>query len=118
MKKQRKRYAPEEKYGSGAPPLPTSMDLYQELQAVTPDSFQYLATRSLREEHVLGIRDAARHGAADRRRSLAGDDRRARAQTITVTVPQKPARAGIDPRHLLSELGETDNNIKAVKIER
>jgi hypothetical protein len=23
-------------------------------------------------------------------------------QTITVTVPQKPARAGIDPRHLLS----------------
>jgi len=33
-------------------------------------------------------------------------------------VPQKPARAGIDPRHLLSDLGETDNNIKAVKIER
>jgi hypothetical protein len=37
-------------------------------------------------------------------------------QTITVTVPQKPARAGIDPRHLLSDLGETDDNIKAVKI--
>ena len=37
-------------------------------------------------------------------------------QTITVTVPQKPARAGIDPRHLLSDLGETDNNIKAVQI--
>jgi aminopeptidase N len=31
-----------EKYGSGAPPLPTSRDLYRELQAVTPDSFQYL----------------------------------------------------------------------------
>ena len=27
----------------------------------------------------------------------------------------KPARAGIDPRHLLSDLGEIDNNIKAVK---
>ena len=37
-------------------------------------------------------------------------------QTIAVTVPQKPARAGIDPRHLLSDLGETDDNIKAVKI--
>lgn len=37
-------------------------------------------------------------------------------QTITVTAPQKPARAGIDPRHLLSDLEETDKNIKAVKI--
>jgi hypothetical protein len=26
----------------GTPPLPTSLDLYRELQAVTPDSFQYL----------------------------------------------------------------------------
>jgi ABC-2 type transport system permease protein len=31
-----------EKYGSGEPPLPTSLDLYQELQAVTPDSHRYL----------------------------------------------------------------------------
>ena len=31
-----------EKYRSGTPPLPTSMDLYRELQAVTPDAFQYL----------------------------------------------------------------------------
>src|SRR5262249_16997174 len=37
-------------------------------------------------------------------------------QTITVTVPQKPARAGIDPRHLLSDLEEMDKNVKAVKI--
>ena len=37
-------------------------------------------------------------------------------QTIAVTVPQKPTRAGIDPRHLLSDRGEIDNNIKAVKI--
>ncbi len=31
-----------EEYGSGKPPLPTSLDLYRELQAVTPDSLQYL----------------------------------------------------------------------------
>jgi hypothetical protein len=37
-------------------------------------------------------------------------------QTVTVMVPQKPDRAGIDPRHLLSDLGETDDNVKAVKI--
>jgi aminopeptidase N len=31
-----------EKYGSGAGPLPTSLDLYRELQAVTPDSLRGL----------------------------------------------------------------------------
>jgi ABC-type transport system involved in multi-copper enzyme maturation permease subunit len=31
-----------EKYGAGEPPLPTSRDLYAELQAVTPDSLRYL----------------------------------------------------------------------------
>jgi ABC-type transport system involved in multi-copper enzyme maturation permease subunit len=31
-----------EEHGSGEPPLPTTLDLYRELQAVTPDSFQYL----------------------------------------------------------------------------
>ncbi|HEX8473895.1 MAG TPA: hypothetical protein VF666_07665 [Pyrinomonadaceae bacterium] len=31
-----------EKHRSGAPPLATSLDLYRELQAVTPDSHQYL----------------------------------------------------------------------------
>jgi hypothetical protein len=31
-----------EKHSSGEPPLPTSLDLYRELQAVTPDSHQYL----------------------------------------------------------------------------
>ena len=54
-------------------------------------------------------------------------------QSLTVIVPRpayaegsgavspklreggKPTRAGIDPRHLLSDLGEIDNNIKAVK---
>ncbi len=31
-----------EKFDSGQPPLPTSLDLYAELQTVTPDSLQYL----------------------------------------------------------------------------
>jgi hypothetical protein len=31
-----------EKHGSGAPPLATTLDLYRELQAVTPASLQYL----------------------------------------------------------------------------
>ena len=31
-----------EKHGAGAPPLATTLDLYRELQAVTPDSLQYL----------------------------------------------------------------------------
>jgi hypothetical protein len=31
-----------EKHRLGTPPLPTSMDLYRELQTVTPDQFQYL----------------------------------------------------------------------------
>jgi len=39
-------------------------------------------------------------------------------QTIRVTAPRKPTRGGIDPRHLLSELGETANNVKDVKMER
>jgi hypothetical protein len=30
------------KHGAGSPPLPTSLDLYRELQAVTPDSLHYL----------------------------------------------------------------------------
>jgi ABC-type transport system involved in multi-copper enzyme maturation permease subunit len=31
-----------EKHGSGTPPLPTTLDLYRELQAVTPDELRYL----------------------------------------------------------------------------
>jgi ABC-2 type transport system permease protein len=31
-----------ERYGDATPPLPTSLDLYRELQAVTPDSLRYL----------------------------------------------------------------------------
>lgn len=38
-------------------------------------------------------------------------------QTITVTVPRKPLRAGIDPFHLLDwEEGEEDDNVAEVKV--
>jgi ABC-2 type transport system permease protein len=37
-------------------------------------------------------------------------------QTITVTVPRKPAHAGIDPYHLLIDW-EMDDNIEEVKAK-
>jgi ABC-2 type transport system permease protein len=144
-----------ETHGSGAP-LVTTLDLYRELQKVTPESLQYLL-HDLFEKNTFWELETDR---ATARQTDAGDwrvtlDVRARKvvvdeagvatevpmddllevgvfhegepylqkhrirsgkQTVTVTVPQKPARAGIDPRHLLSDLGETDDNIKAVKI--
>jgi hypothetical protein len=51
-----------------------------------------------------------------------GRNRRSRSTGIRVhdgperAARQKPVRAGIDPRHLLSDLGEGDQNVKAVKI--
>ncbi len=146
------------KHGSGVPPLPTSLDLYRELQAVTPDSSLYLL-HDLFEKNTFWEFETQRATAQQteagawqvtldvRGRKIVVDEAGIETevpmddwievgvfdegepylqkhrigsgkQTITVTVPQKPARAGIDPRHLLSDLGETDNNIKAVKIER
>jgi hypothetical protein len=158
-----------EKYRSGVPPfdspdpplaqgrpLPTSMDLYRELQAVTPDQFQSLL-HDLFEKNTFWELETDRATAHQteggawqvtlevRARKVVVDEVgvetevpmddwievgvfhegepylqkhriRSGKQTIAVTVPQKPARAGIDPRHLLSDLGETDANIKAVKI--
>jgi hypothetical protein len=147
-----------EKYRSGTPPLPTSIDLYRELQAVTPEPFRSLL-RDLFEQNTFWELETDR---ATARQTAAGAwevtlDVRARkavsdeagvetevpmddwieigvfgegesepyvqkqrvhsgTQTVTVTVPRKPARAGIDPRHLVSELGESDANIKTVKI--
>jgi hypothetical protein len=145
-----------EKYRSGTPPLPTSMDLYRELQAVTPDSFQYLL-QDLFERNTFWELETERASAqqteaatwqvtlAVRARKVVVDEAGVETevpmddwlevgvfdegapylqrhhihsgmQTIAVTVRQKPVRAGIDPRHLLSDLGERDQNVKAVKI--
>jgi hypothetical protein len=105
-----------EKNRSGTPPLPTSMDLYRELQAVTPDSFQYLL-RDLFEKNTFWEVDAKQATA----KQTAGD-----AWQVTLNVRARKfvadeegvttARAGIDPRHLLDELGEAEDNIVDVKI--
>ena len=144
------------KHGSGVPPLPTSLDLYRELQAVTPDSYQYLI-RDLFEKNTFWElateRATAKQTSADawqvtldvRARKVMVDEAgieteapmddwvevgvfgegepymekhriRSGQQTITVTAPRKPTRAGIDPENLLIDL-DTENNIKGVKIE-
>jgi hypothetical protein len=142
------------KHGSGVPLLPTSLNLYRELQAVTPDSYQYLL-RDLFEKNTFWEFETERATARQteagawqvtldvRGRKIVVDETGVETempmddwieigvfdegepylqkhrigsgkQTITVTVPQKPTRAGIDPRHLLSDLGETDKNVKKV----
>ena len=151
------------KYGSGAPPLLTSLDLYRELQAVTPDSLQYLlhdlfeantfweletegataeetdagawqVTLDVRARKVvvdaggvetevpmddsveIGVFAPVEKGEASGKPLYVQMHRiRSGKQTITVTVPRNPARAGIDPYHLLIDW-EMDDNVKAVKV--
>jgi len=154
-----------EKHRPEESPLATTLDLYRELQAVTPDSLQYLlhdlfevntyweleteratseqngegawqVTLDVRARKVVfdsagvetavsmddwvevGIFAPASEGGelsaplyVRKHRISSGK------QTITVAVPQKPDRAGIDPYHLLIDL-KTDDNIEKVKIER
>ena len=69
-----------EKYRSGTPPLPTSRNLYQELQAITPAQFQSLLRDLFEKNTFLATRGGASHREADRSRRLAGDTRRAVAQ--------------------------------------
>jgi len=138
------------------PPYPTSLDLYAELRAVTPDSLHGVLTdwfetitlwdveaRSASVEptgtgeYVLTLDVSARKVRADGsgnetevpiddvvqigvfaagegeplylewHRIQSGD------QTIRVTVPRPPARAGIDPYDLLIDRNRT-NNVVAV----
>jgi ABC-type transport system involved in multi-copper enzyme maturation permease subunit len=144
---------------AGVPPLATSLDLYRELRAATPDSlhplladlfernsYWELATDSAVAEPVGGgawrvtldvrarkvavdsagveterpmddvveIGVYAADGAADGRPLYRRTHRvRAGRQRITVTVPGRPARAGIDPRHLLPD-DEPGDNTRAV----
>ncbi|MEE8147407.1 MAG: M1 family aminopeptidase, partial [Longimicrobiales bacterium] len=153
-----------EEHRSGAPPLLTSLDLHRELQAITPDSFQYLlhdlfeantfweleTERATAEQTEAGtwqvtldvqarkvVVDSAGvetpvpmddwveigvYAPAEEGNGL-GEPLymqmhriRSAKQTITVTVPRKPAHAGIDPYHLLIDW-EMDDNIDEVKIE-
>jgi ABC-2 type transport system permease protein len=145
-----------EKYGSGKPPLPTSLDLYRELQAVTPElsqsllhdlfeanTFWELETEQVTAEQTeadtwqvtldvrtrkvvvdeagveteLPMDDWVEVGVyGDGEPYLQKHRLRSGKQAITVTVPQKPARAGIDPRNLLVDW-ETVDNVKRVKSD-
>ena len=145
-----------EQHRSGTPPFPTSVDLYRELQAVTPEPFRSLLSDLFEQNTFWELRtDRATAQQTEtgawqvtldvRARKVVVDEAgvttevpmddwveigvfrdrdpylqkqriRSGKQTITLTVPQKPTRAGIDPNHLFSELGEEDGNIKPVKI--
>jgi aminopeptidase N len=146
------------------PPLPTTLDFYRELRAVTPDSLQYLvhdlfaantfwelaterATTKETEPGTWGVRleVEARKVTVDSlgietnlpmqdwieigvyapleagkptAKVLYLQKHRIRSgkQTILLRVPEKPARAGIDPNHLLNDW-EIDDNVVSVKKE-
>ncbi len=146
-----------ERHASAEPPFATSLDLYRELQQVTPDSLQYLladlierntfwelqtdeasALQTTSGEWQVTLEVAARKvvvdtagaetempmddlieigvyapaeddGSPGKPLHLAMHRIRTGAQAITVTVPARPARAGIDPRHLLIDVEPADN---------
>lgn len=143
------------KHSSGLPPLATSLDLLEELQAVTPDSLQSLlvdfferntfwdlrteqvtATKSKSGDWIVSLKVQAYKQVVDEQgvkttlpindwveigifsvsvNSLAkplylskhyiSDNE----QIITVRVPEKPVRAGLDPNHLLIDWKMEDN---------
>ncbi|MDQ2675602.1 MAG: hypothetical protein M3Y34_02240, partial [Actinomycetota bacterium] len=148
-----------EKHRPEDAPLATMLDLYRELQAVTPDSLRYLlhdlfevnafwdleTERVTAEQTRAGIWQVtlevrARKTVYDSAgvetempmndlvevavleasgKPLYAQKHRLRSgkQTVTVTVPGKPARAGIDPYHLLIDL-ETGDNVGEVAESR
>jgi hypothetical protein len=148
-----------ERYKDAGPPYPTSLDLYAELRAVTPDSLQYLLTdwfetitlwevrtdravaqptgtgeyevtvdvvaRKLRSDGEgnetevpmddlvdIGVFAPGQGGALgeplhlERRRVHSGK------QTLRITVPGEPARAGIDPYGKLIDRQRDDNAVE------
>jgi ABC-2 type transport system permease protein len=139
------------RYGSGEPPLPTSLDLYRELQAVTPGPLQYLladlfetntyweletqrasATQMPAGQWQVTLDVVARKVIVDEAGVetdvpmddlieagvFTGTDEpqfvqmqriRTGRQRITLTVPIRPVRAAIDPRHLLIDLDGPNN---------
>jgi ABC-2 type transport system permease protein len=152
-----------ERHASGEPPFATSLDLYRELQAVTPDSLQGLladlierntfwelqTTEATAQQTAggewqvtidvtarkvvvdtagvvtempmgdpieIGLFAAAEESAEGegvevlgRPLYLAMHRIRTGPQTITITVAERPARVGIDPRHLLIDDYPGDN---------
>lgn len=87
------------KHGTGSPPLPTSLDLYRELQAVTPDSLRYLLV-DLFEANTyweLETERATAHPAADGTWRVALD---VRARKVTVDT------AGVETEVPMNDLIE------------
>ncbi len=146
------------KYQPREAPLATTLDLYRELRAVTPDSLHYLlhdmfevntyweletervtagpapagawaVTLDVQARKVVadsagveravpmndwievGVFAPARDGAPREPLYLRKHRIRTGRQQIKLTVPGKPARAGIDPNYLLIDL-EPDDNTK------
>ena len=147
-----------EKHGNGEPPLATSMDLYNEIVTVTPDSLQYLIHDLFKVntfwDFEMEVASAEKMGTGDWRVTLqlkankevvdeigqvtsillndwieigiyglstsngkSGEPLylqkhklRTGQQTLIITVPEKPGRAGIDPNQLLDRKVE-DNFI-------
>lgn len=150
-----------DRHRAGVPPYPTSLDLYAELRAATPDSlhgvladlFERVTTwdlsatlasveRNADGAYVVTLYVTARKAVADSAGREAevpmddpveigvfaagGDDERlgeplylarhrvrSGEQTIRITVPRAPARAGIDPHRMLIDR-ERDDNVVAV----
>ena len=150
------------KFGGGAPPYPTALDLYAELQAVTPDAlhgllmdlFATITLWDVRSERAVAVADGAgayvvsldvvarkvRADSVGAETEVAMDDLvevgvfaasegegpgaplhlgqhriRGGAQTLRITVPRRPARAGIDPHRKLIDR-RRDDNVVAVEL--
>jgi hypothetical protein len=145
-----------EKHGP-RPGQVTSLDLYRELQAVTPEPSRWLLHDLFEKNTFWDLEtDAARAGQSaagtwqvtldvDARKRVideagvetvlpmddwveigvfAGDERvylekhriQSGKQTISVTVPSRPTRAGIDPRLLLIDWA-TEDNVGQVRVK-
>jgi ABC-2 type transport system permease protein len=147
------------KRASGEQPLPTTLDLYRELEAITPDTLNYLlhdlfktntywrlktkqvsATQktdgnwqvslkveaqklvvdSTGKETEVAINDWLEVGVYENDNKsntpmyLKMHRMKSREQTISVTVPRKPERAGIDPNYLMITI-RRDGNVKYVE---
>lgn len=148
-------------HSSAEPLLPTSLDLYHELQAVTPDSLRYLLVDlfeantfwELETKHVamdsvaadswrvtldvsarkvvvdtagvatdvpmndlieVGVFGEKKGGRRGQPLYLRMHRIRSGEQRIVLTVPRRPAEAGIDPRHLLIDT-KVDDNLKSAE---
>jgi hypothetical protein len=141
-----------DRYGSGEPPLPTALDLYRELQAITPEPLRYFlvdlfeantyweletqrvtTNQTATDQWQVTLDVLARKVVIDEdgaETDVPMDDlievgvfvgrenepqyvqkHRVRSghQRITVTVPTRPVRAGIDPHNLLIDLDAPNN---------